>query len=383
MAIFGPKYNQVGVSLPGVAGKVDSPAFDAIGVEHVDALVRGCAVLGAGGGGDAYMFKIMAELALSETGPVPLVSLDDLPDDGIILPLAMVGAPMVFAEKILSGFEGLTLKAAIEDALGREAVAVMAPEIGGGNGVLPLAWAARLGLPYTDADGMGRAYPTIPMTTMHLAGLPVSPAVIVDARDNVLRFDTCDNFWAERLVRGSTTQMGAMTSSVLYPMTAADARRSTVIGSVSKALRVGSLLVYGTEGVSRAVDELDAVVLSVGRVVDIERRIEYGWVRGSLTVEGSGDFRGRLLHIEIQNENLVALEDGKVMASVPDIITVLETESGVVISTDRLRYGQRITVIGFAADPIWRTPAGLAVGGPRAMGYDFDFVPIEEIHAHA
>jgi DUF917 family protein len=354
-----------------------------IGVEDVDALVRGCAVLGAGGGGDAYMFKIMAELALSETGPVRLVSLEELPDDGIILPLAMVGAPMVFAEKILSGYEGFTLKAEIEDALGREAVAVMAPEIGGGNGVLPLAWAARLGLPYADADGMGRAYPTIPMTTMHLAGLPVSPAVIVDARDNVLRFETSDNFWAERLIRGSTTQMGAMTSSVLYPMTAADARRSTVIGSVSKALRVGSLLVYGAEGVSRAVAELDAVILSVGKVVDIERRIEYGWVRGSLTVEGSGEYRGRLLHIEIQNENLVALEAGKVMASVPDIITVLETESGVVISTDRLRYGQRVTVIGFAADPIWRTPEGLAVGGPRAMGYDFDFVPIEEIRARS
>ena len=354
--------------------------FEEIGVEDVDSLVRGCAVLGAGGGGDAYMFKIMAELALGDTGPVPLVSLDHLPPEGIILPLAMVGAPMVFAEKILSGFEGVRLKTEVEDALGKEAVAVMAPEIGGGNGVLPLAWAARLGLPYADADGMGRAYPTIPMTTMHLAGLPVSPAVIVDARDNVLRFDTTDNFWAERLIRGSTTQMGAMTSSVLYPLTVADARRSTVIGSVSKALRVGSLLTYGAEGVARAVAELDAMVLSVGKVVDIERRIEYGWVRGSLTVEGSGEYRRRLLHIEIQNENLVAMEDGRVVASVPDIITVLETESGMVISTDRLKYGQRITVIGFAADPIWRTPEGLAVGGPRAMGYDFDFVPIEQIH---
>ncbi|MHB8614012.1 MAG: DUF917 domain-containing protein [Candidatus Dormibacteraceae bacterium] len=352
-----------------------------IRAQDVDALVRGCAVLGAGGGGDAFMFRIMAELALAETGPVPLKSLDELPEDGIVLPLAMVGAPMVFAEKILSGLEGILLRDEIEDALDRKVVAVMAPEIGGGNGVLPLAWAAHLGLPYVDADGMGRAFPTIPMTTMHLAGLPVSPGVIVDARNNVLRFETCDNFWAERLIRGATTSMGAMTSSVLYPMSVRDARRSTVLGSVSKALRVGSLLSVGADGVSRAVAELRATVLTVGKVVDIERRIEYGWVRGSLTVEGSGEYKGRLLHIEIQNENLVALEEGKVRASVPDLITVLETDSGVVISTERLRYGQRVTVIGFASDPVWRTPAGLQLGGPRAMGYDFDFVPIEEINA--
>ena len=62
-----------------------------IRVEDVDALVRGCAVLGAGGGGDAFMFRIMAELALAETGPVPLKSLDELPEDGIVLPLAMPG----------------------------------------------------------------------------------------------------------------------------------------------------------------------------------------------------------------------------------------------------------------------------------------------------
>lgn len=348
----------------------------------LDPLARGCAVLGAGGGGDTQTFKIMAELAVRETGPVPLVSLDDLPEDGIILPLAMVGAPMVFAEKILSGLEGIRLRAEIEDAMGGEVVAVLAPEIGGGNGVLPVAWAAHLRLPYADADGMGRAFPTIPMTAMHLAGVPACPVVIMDGRGSIVRFNTCDTFWAERLARSATTMMGALTSSALYPMSVATARVATVIGSVSKAIRVGRTLATRSEtAVAEAVEELHAYVLSVGKIIDIERRIDGGWVRGWLTVDGLADFRGRLLHIEIQNENLVALEDGEVRASVPDIITVLDTENGGVISTERLRYGQRVTVIAFAADAIWRTDKGLAVGGPRAMGYDFDYSPIEVLHA--
>ena len=348
----------------------------------LDPLARGCAVLGAGGGGDTHTFKIMAELAIRETGPVPLVSLDDLHDDGIILPLAMVGAPMVFAEKILSGLEGIRLRAEIEDAMGGEVVAVLAPEIGGGNGVLPVAWAAHLGLPYADADGMGRAFPTIPMTAMHLAGVPACPVVIMDGRGSIVRFDTCDTFWAERLARSATTMMGALTSSALYPMSVATARVATVIGSVSKAMRVGRTLATRSEtAVAEAVEELHACVLSTGKIIDIERRIEGGWVRGWLTVEGLSDYRGRLLHVEIQNENLVALEDGQVRASVPDIITVLDTENGGVISTERLRYGQRVTVIAFAADPIWRTENGLALGGPRAMGYDFDYSPVEALNA--
>jgi hypothetical protein len=342
----------------------------------LDPLARGCAVLGAGGGGDTHTFKIMAELAIRETGPVPLVSLDDLPDDGIILPLAMVGAPMVFAEKILSGLEGIRLRAEIEDAMGGEVVAVLAPEIGGGNGVLPVAWAAHLGLPYADADGMGRAFPTIPMTAMHLAGVPACPVVIMDGRGSIVRFDTCDTFWAERLARSATTMMGALTSSALYPMSVATARVATVIGSVSKAMRVGRTLATRSEtAVAEAVEELHACVLSTGKIIDIERRIEGGWVRGWLTVEGLSDYRGRLLHVEIQNEN------GQVRASVPDIITVLDTENGGVISTERLRYGQRVTVIAFAADPIWRTENGLALGGPRAMGYDFDYSPVEALNA--
>ena len=47
----------------------------------------------------------------------------------------------------------------------------MAAEIGAGNGVLPVTWAARLGLPVVDADGMGRSFPEVPQVTMNLAGI--------------------------------------------------------------------------------------------------------------------------------------------------------------------------------------------------------------------
>ena len=39
--------------------------------------------------------------------------------------------------------------------------AVMSCEIGGGNGLEPLAIGARMGLPVVDADFMGRAFPEL------------------------------------------------------------------------------------------------------------------------------------------------------------------------------------------------------------------------------
>ena len=85
------------------------------------------------------------------------------------------------------------------------------------------------------------------------------------------------------------------------------------------------------------------------------------------------------MRLELQNENLVALEQGDVMASVPDLISVLDTETADAIATERVRYGQRVTVVAMPCHPVWRTQRGLEEAGPRAFGYDFDYVPVEDL----
>ena len=98
-----------------------------------------------------------------------------------------------------------------------------------------------------------------------------------------------------------------------------------------------------------------------------------------MTIEGLATDRGRALRLEIQNENLLALEGDRVRATVPDIITVVDSLSADAIQTERIRYGQRVSVLAFPCDPIWRTAAGLDVAGPRAFGYELDYVPVERL----
>ena len=82
-----------------------------------------------------------------------------------------LGAPTVTIEKLSSGDEGQYLREEVERLWGKPVAALMCAEIGGSNGMAPLTWAARMGLPVLDADGMGRAFPEVQMVTMELAGI--------------------------------------------------------------------------------------------------------------------------------------------------------------------------------------------------------------------
>jgi uncharacterized protein len=343
-------------------------------------LARGCAVLGTGGGGDPRIGLLLALQALEEVGPTELVDLDDLPGDALIMPCGMVGAPTVHIEKIENGDEGAVLREHLERLTGRAVAALMPAEIGGSNGLLPLTWAGRMGLPVVDADGMGRAFPLIPQVTMHLAGVDPNPGVMTDERGNVLVFRAISGAWMERLERSAAVEFGGAGAATEYIMTVEQAREATVRGTFTLAIKIGDAL---TTAVGDPVAALVAVTggfpLMTGKVTDVERRTTKGFVRGSVIVEGLADDAGRLLRLEIQNENLVALEQGRVLASVPDLITVLDSETADAIPTERVRYGQRVTVIAMRCAPIWRSAFGLEMAGPRAFGYDFDYVSVEEL----
>ena len=320
----------------------------------------------------------MATGALRRYGPVPLTTLEALPGEGLLLPLGMIGAPTVAVEKLPSGDEGERLRDHVEHVTGREVVAVMSSEIGGSNGLLPVAWAAQLGLPLVDADSMGRAFPEVQMVSQHVAGRPLELIAMTDPEGTVLTLVPATPEWGERVARAAAMAFGGTATLADYVMPVADARGAVVVGSVSRALAIGRAVAAAEEPVAGLLACIDGVLLVEGKVLDVDRRTTGGFARGSVLVEGSGAFRGRIVRLEVQNENLVALEDGVVRASVPDLITVVDSASAEAVATELVRYGQRVSVVAFPCDPIWRTPRGLEIAGPRAFGYDFDYRPIEE-----
>ncbi len=338
-------------------------------------------MLGAGGGGEAYTATLMAMQAIADHGPVRLVDYDDLPDDGIVMSCGFLGAPTVTIEKLSSGDEGAYLREEVEQLRGAPVTALMCAEIGGSNGMVPLTWAAKLGLPVLDADGMGRAFPEVQQVTMHLAGIPAAPAVVVDERGHRAVIHQAEGEWAERLERAIAIACGGIAASAEYTMTVAQARGATVPGTVTLAAEIGRCISGAeTDPVAAVIALTGAARLLDGKVADIERRFEGGFIRGTATIEGTRSHIGQTLSIEIQNEFLVARVDGRVRATAPDIISLLDEQTGEAIHTERLKYGQRVVVIAMPCPPIWRTPIGLRTAGPAAFGFDLPYVPVEQLN---
>ena len=344
----------------------------------VAALAAGAGVFGGGGGGDPGISEMLAEHAVDVYGPVPLVALEDLDREALIVPIAYVGATTVIQEKLPNGVEGELIREWIERLVGQPVAAFLSAELGGLNGVIPVAWCARAGLPMVDADLMARSFPELQMLTPTLYGHEINPVVAVDERGNVGVFTTITNEWAEKLVRATAAAMGGLATVGLYPMTVDVARRVAVAGSISRAIEVGrTLLASSDDPTAGLVRGLGAVRLIEGKLIDVRRRTKDGWSVGSAAVEGTGPDRGDVLRIEFQNENLIAIRNGEPVATVPDIITVVDIHTGRPVVTEILRYGQRVSVIALPCDPIWRTDRGLEIAGPRRFGYDLDYLPLE------
>ena len=59
------------------------------------------------------------------------------------------------------------------------------------------------------------------------------------------------------------------------------------------------------------------------------------------------------------------------MASVPDLICVIDAQNGEAIGTPEYRYGLLVIVLGITASEKWTsTERGLEIGGPKGFGMD-------------
>jgi uncharacterized protein len=344
----------------------------------------GCAIASSGGGGSTKTPLAMAVRAVGALGPVEVVDVGSLPPGGVIMPVGLIGAPMVATERIWSGEEAFILREQVETLSKSPVVALMCYEIAGSNGLLPVTWASRLGLPLLDADGMGRAFPEMQQQAMHLAGISASPLVLTDGCGDVAVLWATDNYRAERLARRAMSLFGGACAATAYPMTAGRAATAVIKGSISRAVRAGgSLRLRAMERIGAITETVGGTVLLDGKIVELTRQSDGGFARGSAVVAGLGPDTGRLIRLEMQNEVLLALEDGERLAMVPDIISVIGSDTCEPLPTEGMRLGQRVTVMAHPSPPVWATPEGLAVAGPRAFGLPFDYTPISRMPAHA
>lgn len=354
-----------------------------IGIPEIEDIALGAALLGAGGGGDPYVGKLVAIGAVQECGPVTLLDPDEVPDDALVVPIAMMGAPTVLAEKAIGGDEYKTLYDIVSTFYGKPIYAFMPIEAGGVNSMLPIAAAARLGLPLVDCDGMGRAFPELQMVTFTIGGASATPMALVDEKGNSVIFRTVTNKWTEELARAVTMSCGGSVSISLYAMEGRFMKEYGVHNIVTRSERLGSAIRKVKEVTDQTPEEAflsitEGFKLFKGKISDVLREVRGGFNFGKVVLEGIGDYKGQSAYVEFQNENLTAVVDGEMLATTPDLICLVDTETFTPVPTDALKYGKRVMVVGLKCFPLWRSKEGLDLVGPRYFGVDTDYIPLEE-----
>ena len=347
----------------------------------IEALAIGAAILGTGGGGNPYIGKLRCLQQLRSGRQVALIGLDELADDAFVAPIGGIGAPIVGIEKLEEGNEGVRALRALEGHCNRKIDALIAAEIGGGNALEPLVNGAITGLPVVDGDGMGRAFPEMQMTTFSIYGHRSTPAALADERGNVVLFQhALSEVWFERLARSAVVTMGGTAIGVEAPMSGAYVKRSAVPGTVSQAMRLGNLVLEANRAHGKVIPLICAaeqgVHLMDAKIVELKRHLRGGFAVGEIALEGIDTHAGACAHVVFQNEFLSFERGGRVEVSVPDLVVILDVDTGHAITTEVLRYGQRVAVLALPCHPLLRTPRALAVVGPQAFGLEGPFQPL-------
>jgi uncharacterized protein len=349
--------------------------------DDLKSIAIGAGILGTGGSTHPYLELLNAEKLYRAGRSVELIDPSELADDDLVAEISKIGAPLPSIERIADPALFAKPVRMIEDHVGCRFKAIMPGEIGTVNGVIPIMVAAELGLPLVDADPIGRAFPGVHMSSFAIAGLPYFPFAVADIRENeVIITRSVDGGWTERIARRVSIEMGTIAATCRPPRTGRQIRDHAILGSITRAIRLGLAVrnarSQGRQAVDVILEKERGLVLFKGKVVDAMRRTTEGFLRGHCDIAGLDEFDGCSFTAEFRNEFTVARRDGSVCATTPDLICVLDAISGQAIGTEHLRYGQRVFVLGMPAAPIFLSPAGLGIVGPRALGYDLDYVPL-------
>ncbi|MCM6774085.1 DUF917 domain-containing protein [Nocardia sp. CDC159] len=345
---------------------------DKLGAEDVDALQRGASLLGSGGGGDTHLSALWLGQELAGGAEVGLLDIDELEQGWVLGMCAFGSTASVAIEKLPAGDELRRCVATAEHQLGIDVDAIAVVEIGGSNALMPFIAAAQTGKPVVDGDLMGRAFSRLDQTVVAADEL-TGAWVTAEARGAAVIVDGVDARTAERVLRGALTGLGGWAVLAYPPISAQMYRRVALPGTVTDAIDLGrrhrSGVAAGDDGDALA-DRLGGDFLGQGTVLEVHRYDGEGFARGSVAVR-TVDGR-RVLRIEMQNEYSMVLRDGEVVATVPDVICLLDAHSLRPIQTGQVRRGHEVAIIVLPVpDRLWH-PEVLPRLAPRAHGVDAD-----------
>ena len=352
-------------------------------------ILKGATVLGAGGGGDLEEGKSLIRQALDAGKTFQLASVDEVPDDALVCTPYLLGAISPLSAEQEQLYDGLTrhqqhpLLLAYErfqQHLGKTFYATTACELGGSNTAVPFFCAAMNDHCVIDADPAGRAVPEITHSTYYFAGLPASPIFAANEFGETFVLDNVvDDQRAETLVR-ALCQVSRNDISVIDHALPMRVLRDVLIhGTISKSMQLGRLLRESPdprELPEKIADNAGGHVAFSGVVKTACYNTVDGFTKGTIEIDGDGEYVEHRFRVLVKNENLAGWLDDSVHVTIPDLICLFDSASGQPIANPHVVAGQAVTVVLLPAPIAFTSSKALSVFGPSYAGIDEPYRPI-------
>ncbi len=366
-------------------------------LEDCEDFVQGCLFMGTGGGGGLEWGMGMFRDALEDGLTLEWVDVGDIPKDvWTVTPYGM-GSIAPVSQEILDKIEELGLEdrfgnrsmeeavKELQDYLGERIGCLVAAELGAGNTPAPLVTGARLGIPVVDGDYAGRAIPDEMQGTPYLYGKHSWPFASVDKWGNIAIVKrTVNPHMLERIGKMLAVAAFGGTTIAATPLRGSEMREILVRGTLSKCLTIGQAMrqarEQGRDPVDAALDVTGGWRLFEGVVTRKEWEDREGYMFGTTSIEGTGDYQGHTLDVWFKNENHVSWLDGEPWVCSPDLLTLTYKETGQGTTNTLIKKGDQVVAVGMKGLEAFRTEFGLnEASGPRYFGFDIDYVPVEEL----
>jgi len=320
-----------------------------LGLQDVEAAIRGGSVFAAGGGGWADHGRMLGTAAVT-IGHPELVSIDEVPDDAFIATAAAIGAPAGTTEWQMLGVDYVKAVEMLQEALGAPICGLMIGQNGMSSTMNAWLPSAVLGTKVVDAVGDIRAHPTGDMGSIGMASSPETTIQVAVGGHRA------SHSYIELVVRGATAKIspilrkaadmsGGFIASCRNPVRASYVKKHAALGGISRALELGHAIMAAEAQGGRAVIEAichttSGKILGEGKVT--RKAVTYtegAFDIGTITIRSGA--RDLILHV--MNEYMAVDEGNSRLATFPDVITTLGAD-GRPVSVGHIREGAELSV---------------------------------------
>jgi len=406
--------------------------------EDLLSYTRGAMALSTGGGGVRPLEENeerMVDEALAKGYEYKLVSLEDVPDDAVVLSRLGTGGGIRMEQKLRwmnqpgffmasggvlrTGFDGMTF---IHDQIklkdktfaplnswselpGRDwgdtglnrlkeliGDRQIYSELEGEVMQMSMRRLIRFpenGWPIIDATGCGhRAVPECNINTLNIHDVPICPAVITTSWGDLLVLEKTLSWQrAEEIIEGISTYSGGSCGGP-FAVEGRALKEAALPGAISLTIKIGKALkgavASGDDPIEAMIDVADGWAYKVftGKITALLFEEKYGFIWGYSLIKGTGEWEGHHLKIWYKNENHISWLDEKPWITSPDGLNVIDPKTGWGLSnfwTSEWEHGREVAVVGVRAEDIWRTEKGLKLLGPKHFDFDIPYKLMEEI----